>query len=240
MGNAAGGNANRLAHETSPYLRQHAHNPVDWYPWGEQALALARESGKPILLSIGYAACHWCHVMAHESFEDPATAALMNEHFVNIKVDREERPDIDRLYQLSQQLLSGRGGGWPLTVFLMHDDQRPFFAGTYFPPQRRHGMPAFSELLLHVASYYREHREELRHSASAVVAALEDMNPAPVAAGVTLDAERNIVSYGFAPFALSEADTARVHGNDERIPVKAYTDGVRLLWEVVYNFSRAE
>ena len=189
MGNAAGGNANRLAHETSPYLRQHAHNPVDWYPWGEQALALARESGKPILLSIGYAACHWCHVMAHESFEEPATAALMNEHFVNIKVDREERPDIDRLYQLSQQLLSGRGGGWPLTVFLMHDDQRPFFAGTYFPPQRRHGMPAFSELLLHVASYYREHREELRHSASAVVTALDDMNPAPVAAGVTLDAE---------------------------------------------------
>jgi hypothetical protein len=189
MGNVVGGRGNRLAGETSPYLRQHAHNPVDWYPWGEQALALARQSGKPILLSIGYAACHWCHVMAHESFEDPATAALMNARFVNIKVDREERPDIDRLYQLAQQMLSGRGGGWPLTVFLMHDDQRPFFAGTYFPPVRRHGMPAFSELLTHVADYYRDHQAELRTSASAVAAALNDMNPPPVAGDEPLDAE---------------------------------------------------
>ncbi len=189
MGNVVGGRGNRLADETSPYLRQHANNPVDWYPWGEPALALARGSGKPILLSIGYAACHWCHVMAHESFENLATAALMNERFVNIKVDREERPDIDRLYQLAQQLLSGRGGGWPLTVFLMHDDQRPFFAGTYFPPLRRHGMPAFSELLVQVADYYRDHQQELRGSASAVVAALNDMNPPPLGADLALEAQ---------------------------------------------------
>jgi uncharacterized protein YyaL (SSP411 family) len=189
MTNVAGGHGNRLASETSPYLRQHAHNPVDWYPWGAAALALARREHKPILLSIGYAACHWCHVMAHESFEDPAIAALMNERFVNIKVDREERPDLDRLYQLAQQMLSGRGGGWPLTVFLMHDDQRPFFAGTYFPPLRRHGMPGFGELLTHVADYYRDHQAELRSSAGAVVAALADLNPAPVAAEQALDAQ---------------------------------------------------
>ena len=189
MGNAMAGRSNRLAAETSPYLRQHAANPVDWHPWGTEALALARRERKPILLSIGYAACHWCHVMAHESFEDEATAALMNEHFVNIKVDREERPDIDRLYQLSQQLLSGRGGGWPLTVFLMHDDQRPFFAGTYFPPVRRHGMPSFQELLRHVAEYYRDHQAELRASAGAVVAALGDMNPAPAPDDQPIDDE---------------------------------------------------
>ena len=126
------GHRNRLAAETSPYLRQHAGNPVDWYPWGAQALARARQQRRPILLSIGYTACHWCHVMAHESFEDEATAALMNERFVNIKVDREERPDLDRLYQLAHQLLTRRGGGWPLTMFLTHDDQRPFFGGPTF------------------------------------------------------------------------------------------------------------
>ncbi|MGB8692548.1 MAG: thioredoxin domain-containing protein [Steroidobacteraceae bacterium] len=187
MGNVAGAHSNRLASETSPYLRQHAGNPVDWYPWGEAALALARREHKPILLSIGYAACHWCHVMAHESFEDEATAALMNERFVNIKVDREERPDIDKLYQLAQQMLSGRGGGWPLTVFLMHDDQRPFFAGTYFPPVPRHGMPSFRDLLTHVADYYREHEADLRAGAGKVVSALDDLNPPPVAGDLPLD-----------------------------------------------------
>ena len=120
-------------------------NPVDWYPWGQEALELARSSGKPILLSIGYSACHWCHVMAHESFEDAATAALMNELFVNIKVDREERPDIDKIYQFAHQVLTQRGGGWPLTMFLTHDDQKPFFGGTYFPDKARYGMPAFSD-----------------------------------------------------------------------------------------------
>ncbi|HEY4974711.1 MAG TPA: thioredoxin domain-containing protein, partial [Steroidobacteraceae bacterium] len=131
----------RLAHQTSPYLRQHAHNPVDWYPWGDEALERAQREGKPILLSIGYAACHWCHVMAHESFEDEATAATMNQLYISVKVDREERPDLDRLYQISQQMLTGRGGGWPLTMFLTHDDQRPFFGGTYFPREARFGLP---------------------------------------------------------------------------------------------------
>ena len=134
---------NRLAQETSPYLQQHAHNPVDWYPWGPEALERAKKEGKPILLSVGYSACHWCHVMAHESFEDEATARLMNELFVNVKVDREERPDIDRIYQLAQQLITQKGGGWPLTMFLSHEDQRPFFGGTYFPKEPRYGMPAF-------------------------------------------------------------------------------------------------
>jgi uncharacterized protein YyaL (SSP411 family) len=147
---------NRLSKETSPYLLQHADNPVDWYPWGEEAFELARQSGKPVLLSVGYSACHWCHVMAHESFEDEKTAALMNELFVNIKVDREERPDVDKIYQTAHQLLTQRGGGWPLTMFLSADDQRPFFGGTYFPNGARHGLPSFGELLQKVSSYYVE------------------------------------------------------------------------------------
>jgi uncharacterized protein len=189
MGNAALAHRNRLAGETSPYLRQHAGNPVDWHPWGEEALALARRGHKPILLSIGYAACHWCHVMAHESFENAATAALMNERFVNSKVDREERPDIDKLYQLAQQMLSGRGGGWPLTVFLMHDDQRPFYAGTYFPPEPRHGMPSFRDLLTRVADYYRDHETELR--AHHCAPAAPSWNAASIATGVDLAARQN-------------------------------------------------
>ena len=141
---------NRLARETSPYLQQHADNPVDWFPWGEDALAEARRTGKPILLSVGYSACHWCHVMAHESFEDPAIAAVMNELFVNVKVDREERPDIDQVYQAAQAMLTRRNGGWPLTMFLT-PDQVPFFGGTYFPNTARHGMPGFPDLLKRVA-----------------------------------------------------------------------------------------
>jgi len=150
---------NRLAHEASPYLQQHAQNPVDWYPWGDEALARAKREDKPILLSVGYSACHWCHVMEHESFEDARIAALMNEHFVCIKVDREERPDIDQIYQLTVQLL-GRSGGWPLTVFLT-PDQKPFFAGTYFPPAPRHGMPGFPTILLAVSEAYRERRADV-------------------------------------------------------------------------------
>ncbi len=143
---------NRLAEETSPYLQQHADNPVHWQPWGEAALTLAMRENKPILLSIGYSACHWCHVMAHESFEDPGTAALMNELFVNIKVDREERPDLDKIYQVAQQLLTQGSGGWPLTMFLT-PAQQPFFGGTYFPKSARHGLPAFGDLLRRVAQY---------------------------------------------------------------------------------------
>ena len=131
--------ANRLQHETSPYLLQHAHNPVDWYPWGEEALEAARAQDKPILLSIGYAACHWCHVMERESFENPDIAALMNQHFINIKVDREERPDLDAVYMAAAQMMTGQGG-WPLTIFLTPDG-KPFYAGTYFPPDDRGGIP---------------------------------------------------------------------------------------------------
>jgi uncharacterized protein len=163
---------NRLAGETSPYLLQHAANPVDWYAWGEEAFAAARSGGKPVLLSIGYSACHWCHVMAHESFEDAETAALMNSLFINIKVDREERPDIDRIYQMAHQLLTRRGGGWPLTLFLTHDDQRPFFGGTYFPPQASRGMPAFRTVLERVGSYYREQQAELRGQSQMLVEAM--------------------------------------------------------------------
>jgi hypothetical protein len=176
---ASGAARNRLAHETSPYLQQHATNPVDWYAWGPEALSLARDTGKPILLSIGYSACHWCHVMAHESFEDAATAAVMNELFVNVKVDREERPDLDKIYQLAHQMLTQRGGGWPLTMFLAHDDQRPFFGGTYFPNAPRYGMPAFVEVLQRVAQYYREHQADLRQQNAALVAAFDELNPPP-------------------------------------------------------------
>jgi uncharacterized protein len=152
---------NRLAEETSPYLLQHADNPVAWYPWGEEALAAAKRDNKPILLSIGYSACHWCHVMAHESFEDPATAALMNQLFVNIKVDREERPDLDKIYQVAQQMITHGTGGWPLTMFLTPQTQAPFFGGTYFPKEPRYGMPAFSDLLRRVADYFRSHGAEI-------------------------------------------------------------------------------
>ncbi len=177
---------NALSGETSPYLLQHADNPVEWHPWGETALALARESGKPILLSVGYSACHWCHVMAHESFEDPQTAQLMNELFINVKVDREERPDIDRIYQIAQQMLTQRSGGWPLTMFLAHDDQRPFFGGTYFPPQARHGMPAFRDLLVRVADYYREHRDELHKQNDALMEAFATLESPPADAAAPL------------------------------------------------------
>lgn len=145
---------NRLQDETSPYLRQHADNPVDWYPWGEEALALARDTDRPILLSIGYSSCHWCHVMAHESFEDAATAAVMNEHFVNIKVDREERPDLDRVYQLAHNVMHRQSGGWPLTVFLDPTTHLPFFSGTYFPKSPRHGLPSFRDLLMRIHETY--------------------------------------------------------------------------------------
>ncbi|MCP5180910.1 MAG: thioredoxin domain-containing protein [Pseudomonadales bacterium] len=152
---------NRLHEETSPYLLQHANNPVHWQPWDDAALAAARNGGKPILLSIGYSACHWCHVMAHESFEDAATASVMNEHFVCIKVDREERPDLDKVYQQAHQVLTRNTGGWPLTLFLEPETLTPFFGGTYFPRTPRHGLPGFTDLLLRIASVYREKRDEL-------------------------------------------------------------------------------
>jgi hypothetical protein len=170
---------NRLARETSPYLLQHAAQPVDWYPWGPEALQRARAENQPILLSIGYSACHWCHVMAHESFDDPTIAALMNQLFINIKVDREERPDLDRIYQLAHQLLIQRNGGWPLTVFLNPHDQRPFFAGTYFPKQPRHGMPGFAMLLQRVAEFYRTRATDIEAQGAALEQALASVLPPP-------------------------------------------------------------
>ncbi|TDJ64947.1 MAG: thioredoxin domain-containing protein [Proteobacteria bacterium] len=166
---------NELKGETSPYLLQHADNPVEWFPWGEAALHKAKEENKPILLSIGYSACHWCHVMAHESFEDPTTAQLMNELFVNIKVDREERPDIDKIYQSAQQLITQHPGGWPLTMFLTPDDQVPFFGGTYFPDSARHGLPAFADVLARVASAYREREADIRGQNAKIIEALDQM-----------------------------------------------------------------
>src|SRR3954468_13195119 len=154
---------NRLADQTSPYLRQHQDNPVDWYPWGDDAFAAARERDVPILLSVGYAACHWCHVMAHESFEDPSTAAVMNELFVNVKVDREERPDVDAIYMEAVQAISGHGG-WPMTVFLTPDG-RPFFGGTYFPPDESRGMPSFRMVMEAVVQAFETQREEIRERA---------------------------------------------------------------------------
>jgi len=172
---------NRLAGETSPYLLQHAHNPVDWYPWGEEALERARAEDKPLLLSVGYSACHWCHVMERESFENEQIAALMNEHFVCIKVDREERPDVDQVYMGAVQAMTGRGG-WPMTVFLLPDG-RPFHGGTYFPPDDRHGIPGFPRVLTSVADAYRNRRADLERSAGQMVEhlqqGLEGLPPGP-------------------------------------------------------------
>jgi uncharacterized protein YyaL (SSP411 family) len=162
--------ANRLGRETSPYLLQHAHNPVDWYPWGEEAFARARAEDRPVLLSVGYSACHWCHVMERESFEDAGIAAVMNDHFVNVKVDREERPDVDHIYMQAVQAMSGHGG-WPMTVFLTPDGT-PFYGGTYFPPVDRHGLPAFPRLLHALAEAWRERRAEVLQSAQSIVGAL--------------------------------------------------------------------
>jgi uncharacterized protein YyaL (SSP411 family) len=171
--------SNRLAQETSPYLLQHAHNPVDWYPWGPEALEKARTEDRPILLSIGYSACHWCHVMERESFEDPAIADVMNRLYVNIKVDREERPDVDQIYMSAVQAMTGRGG-WPMTMFLTPEG-KPFYGGTYFPPTDRHGLPGFPRLLEQVADAYQNRREQVTNSSEALVAELASLAERPPA-----------------------------------------------------------
>jgi uncharacterized protein YyaL (SSP411 family) len=177
--------ANLLSQETSPYLQQHAENPVDWHPWGEEALALARSGNKPILLSIGYSACHWCHVMAHESFEDEQVAATMNRLFVNIKVDREERPDLDQIYQTAHQVLTGRPGGWPLTVF-MTPDGMPFFAGTYFPKTPRHGLPAFTDICERIAEVHASRPDAVAEQNRSLADIMAGTLPRPMA-GVELN-----------------------------------------------------
>ena len=173
---------NRLIHETSPYLLQHAHNPVDWYPWSEDAFKKAQAEDKPIMLSVGYSACHWCHVMERESFENEEIAKLMNEHFVSIKVDREERPDIDGIYMQAVQALTQQGG-WPMTVF-MTPDGRPFYGGTYFPPNdRRYGretMPGFPRVLLSIANAYTQHRQEIEEQANNIADFLQQRSDAPL------------------------------------------------------------
>src|SRR2546425_8267624 len=171
---------NRLARETSPYLRQHAHNPVDWYPWSEEALERARAEDRPIFLSIGYSSCHWCHVMERESFESEEIAALMNERFVNIKVDREERPDLDEIYMAATQMLTGQGG-WPNSLFLT-PDRKPFLAGTYFPPTARHGRPGFADVLVAASDAYRSRRDDMTRMAGEVaaqIARLSEMTLSP-------------------------------------------------------------
>jgi uncharacterized protein len=191
--------ANALSHETSPYLLQHADNPVEWHPWGEQALTLARELDKPILLSIGYSACHWCHVMAHESFEDAEVAAIMNAHFINIKVDREERPDIDQIYQTAHSMLSQKSGGWPLTVFLT-PNQEPYFTGTYFPKTPRYQLPGFADLIPRVAAYYHERKDDLAVQNSQLADALKRTIPAP---SNTLSASESTLKLAFTSLESS-------------------------------------
>src|SRR6059036_2749997 len=173
---------NRLADATSPYLLQHKDNPVEWWPWSEQAFAAARRRDVPVLLSVGYAACHWCHVMAHESFEDPTAAAYVNKHFVPVKVDREERPDVDAVYMEATQAMTGHGG-WPMTCFLTPAGE-PFFCGTYFPPQPRHGMPSFAQLLQGIANEWESRRAEIETGAASIVDQLREMTAVPPGEGV--------------------------------------------------------
>ena len=163
---------NRLADETSPYLHQHRDNPVDWYPWGDEAFERARAEGKPIFLSVGYSSCHWCHVMAHESFENPATAELMNRLFVNVKVDREERPDVDAVYMQAVQALTGRGG-WPMSVWCTPDG-RPFYGGTYYPDEDRHGMPSFAKVCNVVAEAWNDQRDDVEEQATKLTEAIDE------------------------------------------------------------------
>src|SRR5438309_1363642 len=176
---AQSGHTNRLAHEKSPYLLQHAHNPVDWYPWGEEAFGKARRENKPIFLSVGYSTCHWCHVMAHESFESEDVAAIMNREFVNIKVDREERPDVDRVYMTFVQATTG-GGGWPMSVWLT-PDLKPFVGGTYFPPEDRYGQPGFKKVLERVATAWKENHDKIAEQGGQIVAALRESQGAATA-----------------------------------------------------------
>ena len=212
MAHPAAPPSNRLAREPSPYLRQHAQNPVDWYPWGDEALALARREHRPILLSVGYSACHWCHVMAHESFEDAETARLMNACFVNVKVDREERPDLDQIYQGVVQLM-GQGGGWPLTVFLT-PDLRPFYGGTYFPPEDRYGRPGFKKLLEALHQAWTTKPQEIEQQAASFREGLGELATYGLEAQASALQPQDITAAGAA--MLGRVDP--VHGGFGRAP----------------------
>src|SRR5436190_884544 len=204
---------NRLAHEKSPYLLQHAHNPVDWYPWGEEAFAKARRENKPIFLSIGYSTCHWCHVMAHESFENEETAAIMNREFVNIKVDREERPDVDRVYMTFVQATTG-GGGWPMSVWLT-PDLKPFVGGTYFPPEDRYGQPGFKKVLERIATAWKENHEKIVEHGGKIVTALRE-SQAGAAGESKIDAK--ILDAAYEQIARSYDPKEGGFGNAPKFP----------------------
>ena len=205
---------NRLAREKSPYLLQHAHNPVDWYPWGEEAFAKARRENKPIFLSIGYSTCHWCHVMAHESFENEATAAIMNREFVNIKVDREERPDVDRVYMTFVQATTG-GGGWPMSVWLT-PDLKPFVGGTYFPSEDRYGQPAFKKVLERIAAAWKQDHEKIVDQSSKIIDALRESQTVQVAAATKMDI--HILQAAYDQFARSFDEKGGGFGTAPKFP----------------------
>ncbi len=226
--------ANALSLETSPYLLQHAKNLVEWYPWGEQALTLARDLDKPILLSIGYSACHWCHVMAHESFEDAEVASIMNAHFINIKVDREERPDIDQIYQTAHSMLSQRSGGWPLTVFLT-PHQEPYFSGTYFPKTPRYQLPGFADLIPRVAQFYHERKDDLAVQNGQLADALKHTIPAP---SNVLSASENTLKLAFSSLESSFDFEHGGFGSAPKFPNPA--DITLLLHQAKADNNRAE
>jgi hypothetical protein len=217
---------NRLARESSPYLLQHAHNPVDWYPWGEEAFARARAENKPVLLSVGYSACHWCHVMERESFENPDTAALMNRHFVSVKVDREERPDVDHIYMQAVQSMTGQGG-WPMTVFLMPDGT-PFYGGTYFPPEDRHGLPGFPRLLVALAEAWQQRPGEVSEQGRQIAASLGEM--ARLRSAGTLLTDEIL----FSAFQGVSAQFDEEHGGLGGAPKFPQA----MIWEFVLRFAR--
>jgi len=226
----AAGAGNRLGQETSPYLLQHQDNPVHWRPWGPEAFAEARESGRPVLLSIGYAACHWCHVMAHESFEDTVTAALMNELFVNIKVDREERPDVDAIYQHALALM-GEHGGWPLTMFLTAEAE-PIWGGTYFPPEPRFGRPAFTDILQRVAHLFRTDPDKIRHNVDALKAALATLSKSARGGAVPADAVEPV-----AAALMRQVD--RANGGLGGAPKFPQCSALEILWRAYRRSGEA-
>ena len=221
--------SNRLASETSPYLLQHADNPVHWRPWDEAALTEARDSGKPILLSIGYSSCHWCHVMAHESFEDSATAAVMNERFVNIKVDREERPDLDKVYQLAHQLLTQRPGGWPLTMFLDPETLAPFFAGTYFPKTPRHQLPGFIDLMLRIHQTFEKNRDALHEQNQKLVSLMGRLNPEAPPDGAALS-DAKLLAAAFEQLQAQYDDQYGGFGRAPKFPMPITLEWVLRHW----------